>query len=53
MAKKTNGKPSRKAVEIAARVWCDFEMSKIEMDSVIAMQIATLIDPMLETNPNG
>lgn len=36
--------PSQVSVEIAARIWCDPEMSSVVMDSDAALQIATIVD---------
>lgn len=36
--------PSIKAIEIAARVWCDKEMDRVVMDHEAALAIAKIID---------
>lgn len=41
---------SDKAYEIAARVWCDKEMSNITMDSDAVDSIAKIIDSVLKKN---
>lgn len=39
--------PCKKAIEVAARVWCDQEMSSVVMDKNAAMEIAKIIDGVL------
>lgn len=41
------GKPCKKAIEVAARVWCDQEMISVVMDTSAAMEIAKIIDGVL------
>lgn len=40
-------KPSQKAIEVAARVWCDQEMGSVVMDTNAAMEIARVVDKVL------
>lgn len=44
--------PSERAIHIAARVWCDQEMKDIVMDGRAAMQIAYIIDAVIEKQQN-
>ncbi len=39
--------PSEKALQIAARVWCDQDMTKIVMDADAAERIALIVDSVL------
>lgn len=41
-------KPSQVAREIAARVWCDHEMSTVVMDVEAAVQIARIIERVIK-----
>lgn len=39
--------PCKKAIEVAARVWCDQEMTSVVMDTNAAMEIARIVDNVL------
>jgi hypothetical protein len=36
-----------RAIEIAARIWCDQEMSHLTMDEKAAMEIASIIERVI------
>lgn len=40
--------PSQRALEIAARVWCDQDMAHIAMDGDAASEIARIIDDVMK-----
>jgi len=40
--------PSQRALEIAARVWCDKEMESVVMDAEAATEIARILDAVIE-----
>ena len=40
--------PSQRALEIAARVWCDQDMTRITMDADAAAEIARIIDDVMK-----
>ncbi len=42
--------PSDRAVEAAARVWCDPSMSDVVMDTVAAYEIARIIDRVIASH---
>ena len=42
--------PSEQALHVAARIWCDEEMSHIPMDNVACAAIARIIDKVIKEN---
>lgn len=44
-----NRTPSDKALQIAARIWCDKEMTAVVMDGDAATEIARIIDAVIES----
>ena len=39
--------PTRKSLQIAARIWGDFDFSHVEMDAEAATEIAVILDRIL------